>query len=260
MKTLDRNKDHVAINRDFWNDYAPEWVEMGERAWATNAPTWGNWRIPEAELNLLPSDMTGKSSIELGCGTGYVSRWLEVRGAQATGIDVSKEQLATAKRLASEYNSKMVLIEGNAEATGLPDSSFDFAISEYGAAIWCDPEMWLPEAWRLLKPGGKLVFLGNHPLTIAASPWNGEPVSFGLHRPLNGLSGADWTDVEFDPSGIEFNRSIGDWFKLFHKVGFVVEDYLEIFAPDSASGETHSCPADWAKKYPSEQVWKLRRG
>ena len=259
MKTPDQQNDHVLVNRDFWNGYAPEWVAAGERAWATSKPTWGIWRIPEADLKLLPEDMTGQTSIELGCGTGYVSCWLERLGAAATGIDASKEQLTTARRLAGEHGSSINFIEGNAEDTGLPDESFDFAISEYGAAIWCDPDVWIPEAYRLLKPGGRLVFLGNHPLTIAASPWNGEPVSFGLHRPLKGLTHADWTEVEFDPGGIEFNRTIGDWFKLFHRVGFEVEDYHEIFAPDDASGEHFSCPADWAQKYPNEQVWKLRK-
>ena len=50
---------------------------------------------------------------------------------------------------------------GDAEAVPLPDASFDLAISEYGASIWCDPYRWIPEAARLLRPGGVLVFLAN---------------------------------------------------------------------------------------------------
>src|SRR5829696_4222079 len=42
------------------------------------------------------------------------------------------------------------LIHGNAEDTGLPDASFDLAVSEYGAAIWADPHRWIPEAARIL--------------------------------------------------------------------------------------------------------------
>lgn len=34
-------------------------------------------------------------------------------------------------------------------------------ISEYGAAIWSDPHRWIPEAARVLRPGGQLAFLGN---------------------------------------------------------------------------------------------------
>jgi len=50
-----------------------------------------------------------------------------------------------------------------------PDGWFDFAITEYGAAIWADPYRWVPEAHRLLKAGGELVMLGHHPLTLCVS-------------------------------------------------------------------------------------------
>ena len=55
------------------------------------------------------------------------------------------------------------LLHGNAEAVPYPDASFDFAISEYGACLWADPYRWIPEAARLLRPGGELIFLTNSP-------------------------------------------------------------------------------------------------
>ena len=61
----------------------------------------------------------------------------------------------------------MELIEANAEDVPLPDASFDLAISEYGASIWCDPYKWIPEAARLLRPGGELIFLRNSTLCVA---------------------------------------------------------------------------------------------
>ena len=97
--------------------------------------------------------MTGTDAIELGCGTAYISAWMVRRGARVVGIDVSEEQLATARRLATEHDRDLELIHCNAEAVPYPDESFDFAISEYGAAIWADPYKWIPEAWRLLRPG-----------------------------------------------------------------------------------------------------------
>ena len=41
-----------------------------------------------------------------------------------------------------------------------PDGSFDFVVSEYGACLWADPRRWVPEAARLLKPGGTLMMIG----------------------------------------------------------------------------------------------------
>lgn len=253
------NRDHVAINRDIWDADAVNWVAAGERLWSSEALTWGEWSNPEQSLNLLPADMTGQDAIELGCGTAYVSGWMTRRGARVTAIDVSANQLATARRLAKKHGADITFIEGNAEATGLPDASFDFAISEYGAAIWCPPDKWLREAWRLLRPGGRLVFLGNHPLVLLCSPTNGAPCETALHRPYLGMWGADWREVEFDPTGVCFNLTIADWMRLFNDIGFTVRNYQELFAPEDET-ETRACvPAEWAKIYPVEQVWQLEK-
>ena len=253
------NRDHVAVNRDVWDADARNWVVGGERLWSAEEPVWGNWGIPEASLNLLPSNLADKDAIELGCGTGYVSGWMTRRGARVTAIDVSSHQLTTARRLAKEHGADITFIEGNAEATGLEDSSFDFAISEYGAAIWCRPGKWLREAWRLLRPGGRLVFLGNHPMVLLCSPTSGAPCETKLHRPYRGMWGADWTEVELDPSGVCFNLTISDWMVLFSAIGFTVTNYQELFAPESETETRAFVPPEWAKQYPVEQVWHLEK-
>lgn len=68
--------DHIALNRAGWGTEAKDYVAAGERAWASE-PAWGIWQLPESELGLLPDDLTGLDALELGCGTGYVSAWLE---------------------------------------------------------------------------------------------------------------------------------------------------------------------------------------
>lgn len=237
---------------------ASEWVAAGERAWQSREPYWGIWGIPEKELCMLPDDMTGLKAIELGCGTGYVSAWMQRRGARVTAIDNSSRQLATASRLAVEHRQAIELIHGDAEQVPCPDGHFDFALSEYGAAIWCDPHRWIPEAHRLLKPGGRLVFLGNSPLAMICMPENGDICDTRLHRSYFDLGRMDWQEVEIDPGGIEFNLSFSAWLRLFRETGFDVLDYLEIRAPATAPDETRFCmPRSWAREWPSEQVWKL---
>ena len=78
---------HVAANREAWDRYAHEYVEAGERAWATDVVDWGIWSIPESDVHLLPEDVSGHDVIELGCGTAYVSAWLAKRGARPVGVD-----------------------------------------------------------------------------------------------------------------------------------------------------------------------------
>ena len=252
-------RNYVSINRDIWNADAANWVDFAQDRWRLDPPEWGTWGNPEAELGLLPADMTGMRAIELGCGTGYVSGWMHRRGAEVTAIDTSPEQLATARMIAQEHGAKITFIEGNAEQTGLPDGAFDFAISEYGASIWCPADKWLPEAWRLLRPGGRLVFLGNHPLSLICSPLDGAPADRTLHRPYRDMWGADWTEVAYEPTGICFNLTISDWMKLFARIGFAVTDYQELSAPTGALGTRAAVPADWARDFPVDQVWHLRK-
>lgn len=251
--------EHVVENARYWDAVAADWAAAGERHWAEPTPTWGNYALPDHEVGLLPEDMAGMRAVELGCGTGYVSAWMARRGAEVVAVDVSVEQLATARRLQSEHGlDAITFVEASAEAVPEPDASFDFAVSEYGAAIWCDPHVWIPEAARLLRPGGRLHFLGNHPLCMACMPWDGSPADTALHRDWRGMHRFDWRDVEVDPGGVEFNLGIADWFHLFRDHGFEVEDHLELYAP-GAGADRFAVPGAWAIRFPAEQAWKLRR-
>jgi SAM-dependent methyltransferase len=250
---------HAAENRAYWNARADEWVAAGERAWRREEPTWGTWGVSESELEMLPADMRGMDAVELGCGTGYVAAWMARRGARVTGIDVSERQLETARRLSDEHALPLTLLHGSAEHTTFGDATFDFAISEYGAAIWCDPYVWLPEAYRILRPGGRLVFLGNHPLAHVCTPLDGADVGETLVRPYFGSHLLDWTEVPIDPGGMEFTLPTSAWFALFRAIGFEVEDYREPRPSEGWEGSRFTVSPEWARHYPSEQVWKVRK-
>src|ERR1044071_2376331 len=94
--------DHVAKNRAYWATLAAEYAATADRSWSASEPHWGIWRVPDSELRVLPDDAAGLDTIELGCGTGYVSAWLARRGARPVGIDNSPEQLATARRMQAD--------------------------------------------------------------------------------------------------------------------------------------------------------------
>jgi ubiquinone/menaquinone biosynthesis C-methylase UbiE len=255
----DMDHGHVAVNREHWDRIAPEWVAAAEREWATDAITWGIWGVPESELGLLGPDMedlTGLDAVELGCGTAYVSAWLARRGARVTGIDVSPKQLATARRLAAEHSVPITLTEGDAETTGLASSSFDLVVSEYGASLWCEPERWLAEAARLLRPGGRLAFLTTSPFVTLASPLDGSlPVTERFERPWFGQSRFDWRGPIDLPGGIEFVLSAPSWIRALRAASFEIVHHEEIAAPGGAEGTRSGIPASWARRWPSEQTW-----
>jgi len=180
-------------------------------------------------------------------------------GATVVGVDVSVRQLATARRLQAEHGlDAIAFVEASAEEVPEPDGSFDLAVSEYGAAIWCDPHVWIPEAHRLLRPGGRLRFLGSHPLVTCCYGPDGSPAQDRLHRDWFGMHRFDWRHAEVDPGGIEFNLTTADWIALFLATGFEVEGHVELGAP-SPDQDRFSVPGAWASRWPAEQVWKLRK-
>ena len=249
--------EHVARNRVAWDKEAARYVEDGQEKWADDKPRWGIWSVPESEVGMLAGiELDGLDAIELGCGTAYVSAWLARRGARPVGIDNSEAQLATARELQQQHGFDFPLIHGNAEATGLSDESFDLAISEYGASIWCDPYAWIPEASRLLRPGGHLVFLVNSVLVALCMPdAEDEPVGDRLQRPLFGLHRMEWPDEE----SVEFHLSHGDQLRLLRREGFDVEDLIEIQAPEGGATRYDWMTLEWARRWPSEEVWKARK-
>lgn len=246
--------DHVVRNRRAWDVESTKYVDPGRRNWA-GEPAWGIWHLPESDVGLLP-DVKDKDTLELGCGTGYVSAWLARRGARPVGIDNSPKQLESALMFQKEFGIPFPLILGNAETVPLPDASFDFIISEYGASIWCDPHLWIPEAARLLRPGGELVFLTNGMLLMLCMQEDGSlPASTSLLRPYFGMHRFEWPDE----TSVEFHLGFGDWVRLLRGQGLEIEDFIELRpGPDAASRYTF-VSLEWSRQWPCEQVWKVRK-
>ena len=245
--------DHVQRNREAWDSFAERYAGPGRAQWEANQPTWGIYSVPEADVGMLPPSVDGLDVIELGCGTAHVSSWLARRGARPVGIDNSPAQLKTARRLQAEFGVEFPLHLGNAEQTPFPDESFDLAISEYGASIWCDPYLWIPEAARILRPGGQLVFLVNGALLMLCAPdAEDEPATDRLLRDYFGMHRFEWPD---DPS-VEFHLGYGDMIRLLRRCGFEVEDMIEVRPRADATTSYPYAPVAWARRWPAEEVWK----
>src|SRR5438093_906544 len=196
--------DHVVLNRTCWDEDASNWVERAREAWALEEPFWGRG-TPESELQLLP-DVAGLDAIDLGCGTAYISSWLMRRGARVVGLDNSSKQLATARMLQEEFDLRFPLLQANAERLPFVDTCFDFATSQFGAALWCDPYVWIPEASRILRSGGRLLFETLTPLVMMCFPTDDEsaPADSTLHRDFFGMHRFEWHDDGGAVDSIDF--------------------------------------------------------
>jgi SAM-dependent methyltransferase len=255
---VDDLPEHVRANREAWDRFAEEFVEPGRRNWSTETITWGIWDSPESELRLLPADVAGQDIVELGCGTAYVSAWLARRGARPVGIDNSPAQLETARTFQAEFGIDFPLHLGNAETTPFESASFDGAVSEYGAALWADPSAWIPEAARLLRPGGWLMFITNSALVQLTIPDLEADGVAGttLLRPYFGMGRTVWPD----DTSVEFHLPHGEWIDLLRANGFEVERLVEIRAPEGAPpNRWEIATPEWARQWPSEEAWIARK-
>ena len=250
--------DYLSVNRDAWTKSNARYTDgRAEEAWAQAEIAWGVWQTPESAVKVLPG-LRGRDVVELGCGTAYVGAWLKRRGARrVVGVDITPAQLATAQRLNRKSAMGLELIEANAEVVPLRDEVFDLVISEYGASIWCDPDKWIPEAARLLRRGGELVFLRNSTLSMLCMPDAGK-VQETLQRPQRGMNRLEW--IEDDP-GVEFHPSAGDLIRLLRANGFDIVDVVELYAPEGAKdhAEYSYVTAAWARRWPSEEIWRARK-
>lgn len=246
--------EHAARTREAWNADAPDWVAAAEEAWASPEPYWGMWQVPEAEVGILP-DVRGLDVVDLGCGTGYWCAWFQRRGARPVGLDVAEAQLETARAMQRKHAIEFPLVHASAEAPPFPDASFDLVFSEYGAAIWCDPYVWIPEAHRLLRPGGRLIFLCNSVLAMLTAPPSDEPCGEILLRPQFGLHRLEWPETPAP----DFHLPHSGMLALLRDTGFDVEALYELQAPAGDEDEVRFfMRRGWARQWPCEEVWVAR--
>jgi SAM-dependent methyltransferase len=248
--------DSVARNAAVWEARREDQLGLARREWSATEPSWGIFGVPEVEVHLLPEHLEGLDVVELGCGTAYVSAWLARRGARPVGIDPTAGQLRIARQFQVEFDLPFPLVRAAGEEVPLRDASFDLVISEYGAAIWADPYRWIPEAARLLRPGGELVFLGNSTLLMLCVPEvEGEAAGDWLRRDHFGIHRFEWPDDD----SVEFHLGHGDQIRLLRSSGFEVEDLIELRPPDDAVASYSFVTSDWARRWPAEEVWRARR-
>jgi SAM-dependent methyltransferase len=255
LVALRRHRADIERNRKAWGEWAPDYFEPGLARWQEMEPSWGIWGTPESELELLEGVGDRTDAIDLGCGTGYVCAWLARRGAVPVGVDVSEEQLESARMFQRQFRLGFPLVRASADEVPFDAESFDFAISEYGASIWVDPYRWVPEAARLLRPGGRLVFVVNGALLMTCTPEDGSETSTRLERDYFGMHRFEFPGE----TSVEFHLPHGDWVRLLRTCGFEIEDLIEVRPPEGSTTRYPFVSAEWARRWPSEEIWVARR-
>jgi SAM-dependent methyltransferase len=258
LEAPDLNPDslsaHAAANREKWNSDSDTYQsDHGAQLAASGGLAWGVWQIPEARLCVL-GEVGGRDILELGCGAAQWSIALSKQGARPVGLDISERQLDHARRLMREARVDFPLVHASAEAVPLRDRSFDIVFCDYGAMTFADPYLSVPEVARLLRPGGLFAFCGATPVIEMCYP---EDSDHPGDRLLNEYFGM-WSLLY--EGYTEFMLPHGAWIRLFRAHGFAVEDLIELRpGPDDKSSYRDDKDREWYRRWPGEQIWKVRR-
>jgi len=246
---------YAAHNRQAWDEQSVKYqATHGPQLAASGGTAWGVWQLPESELQVL-GDVREQDVLELGCGAAQWSIALQAMGARVTGLDNSSVQLEHARALMAQAGVAFPLVHSSAEATPFADASFDVIFCDHGAMAFADPHRTVPEAARLLRPGGLLAFSMNTPILDLVWPLDAD-------HPRERLMLDYWDLHVFEASGepVEFQLPYGAWIALFRQCGFVVEDLIELRPPAGAtSSYRNEHDLAWARRWPMEHIWRVRR-
>jgi ubiquinone/menaquinone biosynthesis C-methylase UbiE len=245
--------DESRNNQRVWNEAADDYQARHSAMLGGEDLAWGVWGIPERRLNVL-GDVAGKDVLELGAGAAQWSILLAKQGARPVALDVSERQLAHARELMRKASVEFPLVHASSESVPLPDRSFDIVFTDHGGMTYGNPELTVAEGARLLRPGGVFAFLIASPLLVVCH----NPKTQEVRRELLN----DYFELgRYEDDGlILYQLPYGAWIRLFRKNGFAVEDLIEL-RPDPSAATTFSnyVPAEWARRWPAECLWKLRR-
>ena len=257
---LPQELDHIAHNHAWWKRSADSYQLRHAEQLPTKDPTWGVFSTPESELGVL-GEVVDRDVVELGAGGAQFSLGLARGGAHCTAVDFSEDQLEHAARLAARVAAEdgiapdVTLVHADVEATGLPDASFDVAFCDYGASMFADPYRWVPEAARLLRPGGRLAFSCITPMLETCWSGDGQVIDATLSKDYFGMHRIE------DDGMVLFNLPYGEWIRLFRSCGLSIVDLVETRPPDELVETTYRSrdQVAWARRWPAEMIWVLDR-
>jgi SAM-dependent methyltransferase len=243
--------DEARRNRAYWDRTSDDYQARHAAFIGQAEPRWGIWQIPDSELDVL-GDVAGLDVLELGCGAAQWSILLAKEGARVLALDNSERQLDHARANMTRAGVDFPLLHASAEDVPLADGSVDVVFCDHGAFSFADPYRLVPEVARLLRPGGLLAFSMLSALAAICQDEHERMVPhleqeyFGLHK--------------LEGEVVEYQLPYGEWIRLFRANGFEVVDLIEPRpAEDATSTYWDAAEVEWARRWPSESIWKARK-
>ena len=212
-----KNKTILQVNKTYWNVNADKWFG------ATALPEYGVKFVTENEFHLF-GDVTGKSMLDIGYGSGHSLKYHADRNAgELWGLDISQKQLENAKKFLAENNYFPKLICAVMEdECGIPKNYFDIVYSIYAIGWATDLENVFQRIASYHKKDGIFIFSWQHPLHGCVITDDGKLIF------KKSYFDEEWyTQIVHDMEIKLSNRKISTYVNAVASAGFIIENMIE---------------------------------
>jgi SAM-dependent methyltransferase len=212
----------------------------------------------EEVVRAAVGDIAGLDVLRVQCHIGFDSISLARRGAKVTGTDFSAASLDKARRLADQCGVQVEWVE--ADSTELPTElagRFDLAYATAGVICWIqDMVAWMRSVYSTLRPGGQLVLLDFHPLSVMLD--STEPLVFAMPYANDGGHFFEEPGSYAAPGAtlahqamVQYSHSLGEVVTAAASAGFVVDELVE-------RGDVSARFSRGVASHDSDGRWRLR--
>lgn len=214
------------INRNSWDKHAARYQK--EVKFTFDRVDYGIVNsLTESDLGLI-GNVSGKKVVELGCGGANCGIALAKQGAIVTCVDISEQQIKSAKENAERENVDIQFIISDIEEIDLPEAEYDVVISMAALGYIENIEKVFMKIKKILKENG--LFVGSLPDAISSCItsrylWNDPPETHSYF--YTGATKWKWEnddDFEF----VTYRRPISEYINMLTDIGFYIRKVYEI--------------------------------
>lgn len=189
--------------------------------------------FPNTLKLLLPKP--GEKILDIGCGQGAFCRLMADCGANVTGIDASTKLITLANQRTPQKLKINYLVGDATRLDKIPDHYFDAAVSILAIQNMDPMAAVVGSAARVLKPGGKLLLVLNHPCfrIPRQSGWGVDEKRKLRYRRIDRYLSPLQIPIKMHPGAAPeihtwtFHHPLGDYFSAFNQSGFAVTQLEE---------------------------------
>lgn len=257
-----READILARNRRAWERLAakgcawtrpvgPELVSAARRGCLDAVRLTPTRSLP---AGWLPSSLAGARVLCLACGGGQQAPLMAAAGADVTVLDLTPAQLERDRLVAAREGLRLRLEQGHmGDLSRFADASFDLVFNPVSVTYIPDALPVFRECFRVLAPGGGLLFAAPHPhiYIFHGGDWDRGVLRVANRLPFSSLDerGEEGSAAERDDRPVEHSHTLealigGQLAAGFRITGF----YEDVDGPDSDDPLCAYCPKYFATK------------